>query len=117
MKENQIEFANHLKIKDVIHKVQQELAESQNEREEKGLPPLFEVDSLDIEIHFVVQQHADSRVGASLAVIDVGADHNYSQEQIHKMTLRLKKFEGFGADFSPPAWEGGLLPNEEEYDV
>lgn len=115
MKENHAVFVSQLQIKDVIHKVQQELIDSQKERRDLGMSPLFEVDSLEIEIHFVVQQQTDAKAGVSLAVVDVGADHNYSQEQIQKITLRLKKAENRGADFQPPVLDDGSLPNEESY--
>lgn len=115
MKENHTAFVNQLQIKDVIRKVQQELIDSQKERREQGMSPLFEVDSLEIEIHFVVQQQSEAKTGVSLAVVEVGADHNYNQEQIQKITLRLKKVENCGEDFQQPVWDNGVLPNEQSY--
>ena len=95
-------FTNQLQIKDVIRKVQQELIESQKEREESGILPLFEVDSLELEIHFIVRQQSEGRAGLSFAVVDAEAEHNYSREQVQKMTLRLKRAETDSYDFSPP---------------
>lgn len=95
-------FTNQLQIKDVIRKVQQELIESQKEREESGILPLFEVDSLELEIHFIVRQQSEGRAGLSFAVVDAEAEHNYSREQVQKMTLRLKRAETDSYDFSLP---------------
>ena len=95
-------FTNQLQIKDVIRKVQQELIESQKEREESGILPLFEVDSLELEINFIVRQQSEGRAGLSFAVVDAEAEHNYSREQVQKMTLRLKRAETDSYDFSPP---------------
>lgn len=106
-------FANQLQIKDVIRKVQQELTESQKEREEAGILPLFEVDSLELEIHFVARQQREGKAGLSFAVVDAEAEHTYSREQVQKMTLRLKRAETDGFDFFPPSCENGALPNEE----
>lgn len=87
--------------------------ESQKEREDAGILPLFEVDSLELEIHFTVRQQSEGKAGLSFAVVDAEAEHHYSREQIQKMTLRLKRAETDSFDFSPPSWENGALPNEE----
>ena len=86
---------------------------TQKEREESGILPLFEVDSLELEINFIVRQQSEGRAGLSFAVVDAEAEHNYSREQVQKMTLRLKRAETDSYDFSPPSWENGALPNEE----
>lgn len=113
MKKEDHQITKQLQIKDVIRKVQEELIESQQEREKQGIPPLFEVDSLEIELHFTVQEQMDASTGFSIAVVDLDAEHTYSAEQVQKITLRLKKVSAPGEDFKPTFDMDGSLPNDE----
>lgn len=84
----------NLQIKDLIHSVREELIASQKEREEKGLDPLFYVDNLKIEVNFVVEKTKQTSGGFNLKIIDVGRDVTYADQQIHKIVLELKTFQG-----------------------
>lgn len=108
------DFTDNIRIKDVIRKVQQELAESQKEREDKGEPPLFEVESLELEIHFVARKTTDAKVGLSLPVVDAGGSKNYSNEQVQRLKIRLKAIEDndVGVGFTPEK-ERGFRPKYE----
>lgn len=113
MKKENNKAIKQLQIKDVIRKVQEELMESQRERENQGIPPLFEVDALEIELHFTIQQQTGVNAGFSLAVVDLDAEHTYSSEQVQKITLRLKKVPAPGEEFLPAPDMNGSFPNEE----
>lgn len=77
-------------LKDLIRQVHEELALSEQEREEEGLAPLFEVDGLDLEVHFVVREDESARGGIDLKVFSLGTELSGSSEQVHKITLHLK---------------------------
>jgi len=79
-----------LKIKDLIHSVRNELIESEIERKNKGLAPLFYVDNFKIEVNFVVEKNLHGGGKLNPKIIDVGGDAGYKTEQIHKITLELK---------------------------
>ena len=114
MKNNSSDFTDGIRIKDVIRKVQQELMESQKEREELEEPPLFEVEGMELEIHFVARKTTDAKAGLSLPVVDVGANRNYSNEQIQKLKIRLRVVEEGAAGFNfTPKKESGSRPNYE----
>lgn len=79
-----------LNIKELIHAVRQELMDSEQERIRKGIPPLFVVDNLKIEVNFVVEKKTTTGGGLNLKIVDVGRDVSYNSQQIHKITLELK---------------------------
>lgn len=82
----------NLKIKELIHSVRQELIESHEEREKKGLDPLFYVDNLKIEVNFVVEKAKKTGGGFNLKIVDIGHDVAYTDQQVHKIVLELKTF-------------------------
>ncbi|MCC5931048.1 MAG: hypothetical protein JJU28_17510 [Cyclobacteriaceae bacterium] len=82
----------NLNIKALIHAVRQELIESEEERIQKNLLPLFKVDSLKIEVNFIVEEKTETGGGLNLKIVDIGRDLTYSNQQIHKITLDLKTY-------------------------
>ncbi len=79
-----------LNLKELIHTVRQELIDSEKERIEKGLSPLFKVDNLKIEVNFVVEKVKKTGGKIDIKIVDVGHDITYSSQQIHKILLELK---------------------------
>jgi hypothetical protein len=79
-----------LNLKELIHAVRQELIDSENERIDKGLSPLFKVENLKIEVNFVVEQTKKTGGKIGIKIVDVGHDVTYSNQQIHKILLELK---------------------------
>ena len=77
-------------LKDLIRQVHEELALSEQEREEEGLDPLFEVEGLDLELNFVVREDEAARGGIDLKIFSLGSEISGSSEQVHKITLHLK---------------------------
>ena len=89
---------NSLSIKDLIFRVQQELIESQTERTKSGREPLFEVETLTIEINFVVTTTTDAKGGIDLKLVTVEGGKQYENQQVQKITLQLTAIpsrEGF----------------------
>lgn len=88
-----------LPIGDLIRRIQNDLIESQRQRESEGQPPLFEVDSLTLEVHFVVTRSTKTTGGFDLKVITFGGETTYTSEQVHKISLSLKSAPQEEADF------------------
>ncbi|HSK74544.1 MAG TPA: trypco2 family protein [Pyrinomonadaceae bacterium] len=89
------EEQNTLSLKELIRRVQQELVDSQKEREEKGDDALFEVEKLTLEVNFVVTRSNDAKGSLDFKVLTVGGislggGKNYQQQQVHKIILSLK---------------------------
>jgi Trypsin-co-occurring domain 2 len=85
---------NSLFVKDLIRRVHQELLESQRERQECQDAPIFEVEKLTIEVNFVVMHSTTGHAGLDFKIITiggagVGANVEYQQQQVHKITLSL----------------------------
>ena len=91
-----------LNLKELIHTVRQELIDSENERIEKGLSPLFKVDSLKIEVNFVVEKVNKTGGKIDIKIVDVGHDITYSSQQIHKILLELKTCDDSENDTQTP---------------
>jgi hypothetical protein len=84
-----------LSIKELIRRVQRELIASQKEREAANEEALFQVDKLDLEVHFVVTKSTKAEGGFSLQVLTLGGFHagtsrNSEEQQVQKLTLSLK---------------------------
>ena len=76
-------------VGDVIRKISEELVAARTQRIETGKPPVFEVNSLDLEISFVVTESRTGSGGIDVKVIrgDVGKTH--SDEAVQRVTLHL----------------------------
>jgi Trypsin-co-occurring domain 2 len=79
-----------LSISSLIRKVHEELVDSQRRRQTDDNPPLFEVESLTIEAHFVVTSTAEGKGGIDLKIVNLGAASGTKAEQVHKIILKLK---------------------------
>jgi hypothetical protein len=95
-----------LSIKELIRRVQRELIASQKEREAANEEALFQVDKLDLEVHFVVTKSSKAEGGFSLQVLTLGGGHagtsRGSEEQhVQKVTLSLKAAD---PDYSERSW-------------
>ena len=89
-------------VKDLIHRVSQDLIESQTEREKSGRKPLFEVETLTIEINFVVTTTTDAKGEIDLHLVTVDGGQQYENQQVQKITLQLKAIPGPGGKPGPP---------------
>lgn len=76
-------------MRELIRRVHQELIDSREERRRLGLPPIFEVESMTIEVNFVATEAKDVRGGLDFRVITAGASRRYDEQQVHKITLSL----------------------------
>ena len=86
---------NSLSLKNLIRRVQVELMESQLEREQRGEAALFKVESLTLEVNFVVTKSMGGSGGFEFKVltfggIKAGGDVEHQEQQTHKIILSLK---------------------------
>jgi hypothetical protein len=79
-----------LSLKDLIQAVSEELRASRDERLADGLGPLFEIQDLTIEVSFVVTKSKGVRGGFDLKVISAGGDVKYDNQEVQKVTLKLR---------------------------
>lgn len=80
-------------IGELIRQVQNELVESQSQREAEGKSAIFEVESLTIEVNFVVSASSTGKGGFDLKILTLGGEKMYKDEQVHKITLTLKSLQ------------------------
>ena len=79
-----------LSLKTLLQAVSEELRSSRSERLAQGLPPLFEVQDLTIEVSFVVTESKGGGAGFDLKVVRADGTVKYDRESVHKVTLTLK---------------------------
>jgi hypothetical protein len=102
-------------IRDLIRRVHAELLESREERERLGLPPVFEVQTMTIEVNFVATESKDMRGGLDFRVITAGASRSYDQQQVHKITLSLTAVEQGADPYTDLEVQGGrFMPREDD---
>lgn len=81
-------------VRELIRRVHQELLESREERRQSGMPPIFEVERMEIEVNFVAIDSKEARGGLDFKVItiggaSVGGGKRYESQEVHKITLSL----------------------------
>jgi hypothetical protein len=79
-----------LSLKTLIRAVSEELQTSQAERLASGLPPLFEVQDLTIEVSFVVTETKGGGGSFNLTVVRADGNVKYDTGSVHKITIKLK---------------------------
>ncbi|MEU0092452.1 trypco2 family protein [Kribbella sp. NPDC006257] len=76
-------------LKELLARVQRELRESQQERQERGEGAIFEVERLTLEVNFVAQVDREIQGGLDLQIVTAGGSASYQNQQIHKIVLEL----------------------------
>lgn len=76
-------------LKDVIRSVQTQLMESEKEREQMELPPLFTVKEVEIEMNFVVERSFAAQTEANIIVVDASGEAGYRKEEINRIKVTL----------------------------
>ena len=85
--------AHDLSLKTLIRSVSDELLASRAERQERGLPALFEIQELTVEVSFVVTESEGGGGGFDLKVVRADTSVRYDAQSIHRITLRLRALE------------------------
>jgi hypothetical protein len=76
-------------VKDLVQAVRHELEELDQARIAADKAPLFQLSSLELELHFVVEQRRAGQGKIDLKVVALGGDVAHRTEQIHKVTVRF----------------------------
>ncbi len=77
-------------VGELIRKVSDELLESREERILAGQPPVFEVDTMDIEISFVVTASKSGSGGIDLKVLRGDLSKSYEDQAVQRVVVHLK---------------------------
>lgn len=85
-------------LHEAIRSVQDELIKSQQEREQKGIPPLFVTEKLTIELScaFSETDSTETKGGVnalSVFALDAASTNSVSSEKIQKVILEFKTIE------------------------
>lgn len=79
-----------LGISRLVREVRSELEALDRERMAQGADALFLVDEFELELNFVATKSAKTQAGAEFEVVTVGAEQQFGQEEIQKLTLKFK---------------------------
>jgi len=77
-------------IKDVLHAVRAQLIEAEQERINRGLMPLFQVQSLDLELQAIVEEDNKTKGSAEIKIVGAGFERSSRQQHTTKITLHLQ---------------------------
>jgi Trypsin-co-occurring domain 2 len=95
-----------LGVADLIEQVKNDLESMDQKRIDKNEAPLFNVETFDLEINFVVRESQSGEVKGEYQVVTVGGRSEFSAEKIQKIVLHLKTAE--------PGREGSVKASEDE---
>jgi hypothetical protein len=73
----------------VIRNIQRELITSQEQREEEGLPPLFKVSGLTLELQFTLEEDKSAEGKLGISIVQAGAAKKVSENTVHKMVIQF----------------------------
>jgi hypothetical protein len=79
----------HLGIDSLINQVRADLENLEVKRESAGVQPLFELQSFDLEVSFVVKQSRKATGSFETEVITVGGEAEHSNEATQRITLHM----------------------------
>lgn len=82
-----------LGIAELVHRVQQELIESQKLRESRNIPPLFKTKELELELNFVVRKSGNATIGFDLVVVSADGAGTYTTENVQRIRLLFEAGE------------------------
>jgi hypothetical protein len=78
-----------LGVRDAVRQVKRELQEADRERLDSGEPALFEVQSFDLELHFVVEQKSSAGVGLEPKLILVNKSSEISAQTVQTIKIHM----------------------------
>jgi len=83
------ELVDELSLDTLVDAVSGQLLLSQQRRIAAGLPAVFQVDELTLEVSFVVTSSKEGSGGISISVVKADGKLKYDQESLQKVTLKL----------------------------
>ena len=108
-------MARELLLRELIARVRKELLDAESDRKKITDKEFFRVDSVTLEVNFVVSESYEGGGGIDLKVISASGKKTYAEEQVHKVSVSLTSPEGSWINPSnihlynaPDRTEGGL---------
>jgi len=80
---------HQLNINSLITKVRDELVAADLQRRKANEASLFQIEEFVLELNFVVKSSTASNAGLKTELVAVGTEHQYAQEQVQKITLKM----------------------------
>jgi Trypsin-co-occurring domain 2 len=78
-----------LNIDNLISKVRDELTKADLKLRASNQASMFELDEFVLELNFVVKSATSANAGLTTELIAVGAEQQYANEQVQKITLKM----------------------------
>jgi hypothetical protein len=90
-----------LDVSKLIRQVQDEISKSEDERRDKGIPPMFELKTFELEINFVVRKSTTQTGTANLELVTVDNQLESGAEKVHKIKLVMDTLDSYEGDAPP----------------
>jgi len=94
-------------LSQAIRKIEEELINSQLEREKQNLPPLFTLQSVELEMQVAIKSTTSSKGGVDIKLLSVQFGDDIAKEKTHKVKLILDVNKGSGVEQLP-----GVFPDK-----
>ena len=78
-----------LNIDNLISKVREELASTDLKLRAANQANMFQLEEFVLELNFIVKSGTTANAGLKTELIAIGADQEYSKEQVQKITLKM----------------------------
>jgi hypothetical protein len=78
---------------DIVRYVQDQLLEAQLQRESRGVLPLFEVESLELELRVCITTRKTTGGKVDMKMIAVTKDAEIEEQHVHTITLKFRTIE------------------------
>jgi hypothetical protein len=82
-----------LGLAETIARIKEELIDSHKLSEASGSPAMFRVQSVTIEVKFVIRENSTSGGGVDIKLIAVRMDDKVESEKVHTVTVSLSGLE------------------------
>lgn len=79
-----------LNLKKLVSAVRDELEALDRERASGKRPPLFQLESMELELKFTVAESDSAKGGMDLKIVSFGADKALREEQVQSVRLRYR---------------------------
>jgi hypothetical protein len=76
-------------LREMIARVRDELIQAEGDRKAKTDEEFFRVDSVVLEVNFVVTESTKGGGGIDFKVLSASGSKKYEQQQVHKVTVTL----------------------------
>lgn len=97
---------DQVSLLEFIQKLRDDIEESQHQLQEAGKEPMFKIDKVDVEAHFVLRKELGGKAGVQFYFVTLGAEGKYGTEEVHTIKLSFSPIrevlEAAGGKSGPP---------------